>query len=106
MYFYEVLQKIMDEKDLSIPDVSRLTGLADSTIRSIITRKSKSVALEVAFKLSKGLNVSLEQLNGEDTTEPFFVNENEKRLIISYRNHSDLQPAINKLLEIHNFSEN
>lgn len=65
MDFYQVLLEIMEEKELKIPDVARLTGLADSTIRSIISRKTKNVTLEVAFKISKGLGVSLEKLNGE-----------------------------------------
>lgn len=65
MYFYEILQSIMDEKKLTVADVARLSGLTDSTVRSIITRKNKTVALEVAFKISKGLDVSLQHLNGE-----------------------------------------
>lgn len=65
MEIYKVLQEIMDEKNLSIPEIARLCNLSDSTVRAIMVRKSKSVALEVAFKLSKGLNVSLERLNGE-----------------------------------------
>ena len=66
MNFYEILLSIMEEKDLKIPDVARLSGLTDSTVRSIINRKNKTVALEVAFKLSKGLNVPIERLNGEN----------------------------------------
>ena len=65
MLFYETLQSIMDEKGLSIPDVARLSGLPDSTVRSMIARKNKSVALEVAFKLSRGLDIPIERLNGE-----------------------------------------
>ena len=61
----EILQSIMDEKQLTVAETSKLCGLPDSTVRGIITRKQKSVALEVAFKLSRGLNVSLEELNGE-----------------------------------------
>lgn len=99
MYFYEILQNIMDEQSLSIPDVARLTGLADSTIRSIINRKTKTVALEVAFKISKGLNVSLERLNGEED-KIFLVNDDEKEIITSYRSHPELQIAIKKLLDI------
>lgn len=67
MYFYEILQSIMDEKGLSISEVARLSKLPDSTVRSILARKNKTVALEVAFKLAKGLDVSLERLNGEQT---------------------------------------
>lgn len=55
----------MEEQSLNIPDVSRATNISDSTIRSILTRKSKSVALDVAVKISKGLNVSLERFIGE-----------------------------------------
>lgn len=64
MDFYIILEQIMNEKGLSIPDVARTCGLSDSTIRSILTRKAKRVDLYVAFKLHKGLNVSLERLNG------------------------------------------
>lgn len=74
MDFYEILQEIMDEKEMKIPDVARACGLPDGTIRSIIVRKSKNVTLEVAFKMSTGLGVSLERLNGipehEETPAP------------------------------------
>ena len=65
MDFYKVLEEIMSEKDMSIPDVARACGLSDGTVRSIVARKSQTVSLEVAFKLSSGLNISLERLNGE-----------------------------------------
>lgn len=80
MYFYEILQSIMDEKGLSIPEVARLSNLPDSTIRSILSRKNKTVALEVAFKLAKGLNVSLERLNGEQTVQGAEESPARKRL--------------------------
>ena len=69
MEFYKVLSEIMEEKSLSIPDTARACGLPDSTIRSIITRQHKTVSLDVAFKISNGLNVSLERLSGEEETE-------------------------------------
>ncbi|MDB1935098.1 MULTISPECIES: helix-turn-helix transcriptional regulator [Clostridium] len=66
MDFYQILLEIMEEKSFSIPDVARATGLSDSTIRSIISRKTKKISLDVAFKMYKGLGVSLERLNGEE----------------------------------------
>lgn len=94
MLFYEILQTIMNEKGLNIPDVARLSGLPDSTVRSIITRKNKSVALEVAFKISKGLDVPIERLNGERVTNDSFdyrkknvdITPDEQRHIDNYRN--------------------
>lgn len=73
MEFYQILQALMDEKSLRIADVARISGLPDSTVRSILTRRSKTVALDVAFKLADGLGVTLEYLNGEQS-EPLFEN--------------------------------
>jgi len=64
MDFYIILNEIMTEKGIGIADVARASGLTDSTVRSIIDRKQKKVALNIAFKLSEGLGVSLERLNG------------------------------------------
>ena len=64
MEIYKFLQAYMDENNMKIAEIARICDLPDSTVRGIITRKQKSVALEVAFKLSDGLNVSLEKLNG------------------------------------------
>jgi len=66
LFFYKILLDIMDKKSMSIPDVARATGLHDSTIRSIINRKSKSVALDVAAKISQGLDIDISALNGGD----------------------------------------
>ncbi len=83
MEFYKILTSIMEEKNLSIPQVAKMTGLSDSTVRSIITRKQNSVALEVAAKISKGLNVTYERLNGE--TEHHTFSSEEINYIKKYR---------------------
>lgn len=83
LYFYETLQSIMKQKGLSIPEVARLSGLPDSTVRSIISRKNKTVALEVAFKLSKGLKISLEELNGEISSTSIIVSPAKKKVLES-----------------------
>lgn len=104
MEFYKVLQSIIDEKGLTIPEAARLCGLSDSTVRTILTRKSKSVSLEVAFKLSAGLCVSLDQLNYgpvdskqeplENKREVSALTENEMNLVLAYRQASDDDQAV------------
>lgn len=64
MELYKIIQEYMDSHNLKIATVAQMCGLPDSTVRGIITRKQKTVALEVAFKLSDGLGLSLEYLNG------------------------------------------
>lgn len=91
MYFYEILLSIMKEKKLSIPEVARLSGLTDSTVRSIISRKNKTVALEVAFKLAKGLDVTLEELNGENNFIPLDISPERKQLIRTVETLTDEQ---------------
>ena len=77
MEFYKVLEKIMKSKDLTIPKVARLCNLSDSTVRSIFTRKQKTVALNIAFKIADGLCIPLEVLNGKEISEAI---ENTKKL--------------------------
>lgn len=81
MEFYKILQNIMSENNLSIPDISRATGLSDSTLRSMISRKTKNISLDVAFKLSEGLGISLEKLNGETpiNSEATTINVSDKQ---------------------------
>ncbi len=88
MDFYTILQEILKEKSLSIPEASRACGIADSTLRSIITRKSKTVALEVAMKISSGLDVSLERLNGMEEKQKesaTLLSTEEKQLVNCFR---------------------
>lgn len=64
MAIYKVLEEIMKDMNLSVADAARICKLPDSTVRGILRRRQETVALDVAFKLSDGLGVSLERLNG------------------------------------------
>lgn len=64
MAVYKILEEIINERGLSVADIARICNLPDSTVRGIIRRKQETIALEVAFKISNGLGVSLEKLNG------------------------------------------
>lgn len=90
MEIYKILADIMQEQDLNVAETARKSNLPDSTVRGIITRKQKTVALEVAFKLSNGLGVSLERLNGMPDREKQPIStilhtSDEYRLLSNYR---------------------
>ena len=87
MDFYSILRQILEEKGLSIAEAARICGVPDSTLRSIINRKNQTVALDVAMRISLGLDVSLERLNGI---------EGQKE--ITQRTKSKLLPEEEKLL--------
>lgn len=85
MDFYEILSKIMSEKSMGISEVAHATGLPDSTVRSIIARKTKKISLDVALKISKGLNISVDRLNGESVQDEIDLNNEEKEVVKKYR---------------------
>ncbi len=80
MYFFEILQNIMNERNLKVSDISKMTDIPDSTLRSIINRKNKTVALDVAFKISKGLNIPIEKLNDENICSNKNINQLDNKL--------------------------
>lgn len=64
MEIYKILGELMQERHLKIAEVARICDLPDSTVRSIVQRKQKRVGLDVAIKLSDGLGITLERLQG------------------------------------------
>jgi len=64
MEIYKILSELMQERQLKIAEVARICDLPDSTVRSIVQRQQKRVGLDVAIKLSDGLGITLERLQG------------------------------------------
>lgn len=89
MEFYQMLASLMHRRNMTVPEVARACGLSDSTVRSILDRKQKKIAFNVALKLSRGLDIPLESLAGEDHAmrEPLAreLNAEEARLVRQYR---------------------
>lgn len=97
MEFYKILENIMLEKNMKISDIAKKANIPDSTLRSIINRKNKTVALDVAFKISKGLNIDIEELaSGEKTTS----NIEPKKEISKEEIKQDIINNLNQLNEL------
>ena len=56
-FYHSVLTALMEQRKLTITEVSKLTGLAPSQVHGIINRKVKSPSTKVVTKLSQGLGV-------------------------------------------------
>lgn len=101
MEIYKIISDIMTNRNLTVADIAKKSNLPDSTVRGIVTRKQKNIALDVAFKLSQGLGVSLEYLNGmpekEQTTKPAYKNKEEHPLVLIYENLNN--EGQNKLMD-------
>lgn len=59
--FYKIFIEVTyDQMGLNIPEVSRITGLTDRQVRTIITHRMKEAPLPIALQLSDTLHVPLE----------------------------------------------
>ncbi len=101
MEIYKIISDIMRNQNLSVADIAKKSNLPDSTVRGIVTRKQKNIALGVAFKLSQGLGVSLEYLNGmpekEQKTNNTYINQDKHPLLDIYDNLNN--EGQNKLMD-------
>ena len=62
LYFYSNLAKLMADKDLNIPSLSEKTGVAQSTIRSLIRGRLKRLDSLSTGKLARFFNCKLDDL--------------------------------------------
>lgn len=82
--FRQNLFKYVDEKDITIKDISEEADVPFSTLNSFLYKDSKDVKLSTAVKLAHALNVSIDELVGADT-----INEVSRESISICRNLPD-----------------
>lgn len=56
------INKIREEKNITIRELSRRTGIAPSVISNIESGKTKNPRINIVCNIAKGLNVSLDIL--------------------------------------------
>lgn len=74
----------VDEKDITLKDISEASDIPFSTLNSFLYGNSKDIKLSTAVKLAKALNVSIDELVGADT-----INEISRESISICRNLPD-----------------
>ena len=87
-------------KKLSQKALAEMIGVKHNTISSWESC-TNSVDIDSLFKICDALDISINVMMGiDDTVDSFPITDNEKKLITAYRNHAEMQPAINKMLDI------
>lgn len=74
----------IDEKDITIKDISEESCVPFSTLNTLLYGNSKDIKLSTAVKLAKALNVSIDELIGAET-----INEVSRESISICRNLPD-----------------
>ena len=72
MDFTEKLNRLLSEKQISKPQLAKISGIPYTTIMSFfdVTKGTENIKLSTLKKLSKALNVSLDYLTDDDIQEP------------------------------------
>ena len=82
--FRQNLFKYIDEKEITIKDISEQSDIPFSTLNSFLYGDSKDVKLSTAVKLAHALHVSIDELVGADT-----INEVSRESLYICRNLPD-----------------
>ena len=95
----KLLQDLIDNNNTNVLDVSKATGVAATTIYSIIRRDSKSANISDLAKIAHHLGVTLDYFyESEANDSKISLSQHEQSLIIAYRNQPAMQEAVDKLL--------
>ena len=65
---YEIFEKLLEERNLTVAEVSRATGISQSTFSNWKSRRNKLSAAN-AIKLSSFFNVTVGYLMGEESED-------------------------------------
>lgn len=71
----------IDDKDITLKDISNESGISFSTLNTFLYGESKDVKLSTAVKLARALNISIDEIVGADT-----INEITRESIYICRN--------------------
>ena len=106
----EVLNEVLNEKGVTVSQLSELTGISNQTVYSIIKRNNMKVDLSALLKICTALGVSVEKFYGDyvdnlPLANAVYLTPHEKEVITAYRGQPDMQTAVDKLLGVSSSDE-
>lgn len=102
------LRSYIIEKFKSITEFCKVSGIPNSTMTTIFKRGASNANVSNIIKMCNVLAIDVDALaDGKISPKQFNVQitSQEKALLNAYRLHKEMQPAINKMLDIEFFSD-
>ncbi len=98
----ERLRNAILKSGLSYVELEKKTGIAKSSIQRYISEKTKKVPVEAVEALSVAVGISPAYIMGwcNEETNDLKLSNHEKKLVISYREHPEMQLSVDRLLGI------
>lgn len=104
----KVLQEILNEKNMNANELAKLIGVSNQTLYSIIKRNNMKIDFDILVKICASLDVGIERFYSEyqnSNIENIILSNNEKKLVLAYREQPHLHEAVEKVLGIYNDEE-
>lgn len=105
MNFEIELKNTIKEKYGSVRAFAQAINTPYSTIDNIFKRGILGVSVQVVLKICSELNIDIEKIPEDrlvmkESHSCKQLNDIEEKLVTAYREHPDMQPAVNKMLDI------
>ena len=101
------LNSLLKNRNRNINELATAINVSPQTLYSISKRNNTKVDLDILQKIADELAVTLDYFctesranNPAPVTSTLTLSDSEKKLVLAYREHPDMQPAINKMLDI------
>lgn len=97
------LNELLKNRKRNINEVAKAINVSPQTLYSISKRNNTKVDLDILQRVADELSVTLDYFCRDDIkikSENLRLSDLERNLIIAYRNHPDMQTAVNKMLDI------
>ncbi len=101
----KTLREILAEKNINVNELSRLTGVSNQTLYSIIKRDNMKIDFEVLLKICSALGVNVERFYidfvADYAGDMVHVTKHERAVLDAYRARPEMCAAVDKLLGVH-----
>lgn len=94
----DFLKGIIKQQGYNLKDFASFIDMPYTTLLSIVNKSVGGASLDNIIKICNGLNVCVDDLNPYCKKKS--LNHAEQKLLNAYREHTEMQPAINKMLDI------
>ncbi len=106
------LNSLLKKRNRNINELATAINVSPQTLYSISKRNNTKVDLDILQKIADELAVTLDYFctesranNSAQVASAFVLSEPEKKLVLAYREHPEMQPAIDKMLDIDSENE-
>lgn len=101
----ELSKKILNlitQNNISYGELSKLTNIPKSALQRYATGETEKIPINRVKAIAKALNVSPAYIMGwcNEETNDLKLSNHEKKLVVSYREHPEMQLSVDRLLGI------